>query len=922
MLNISKAQQPTQTNYDYSVTLTSYEWKSGVNQSVFVYKVDQGATKNGLSHFDLIPACSISESDIESVELSSNGSTGWQAISSENIKVGQDPSQTCNSSVNTIKFNQVVTGKVNYYRLTLKGNYFNNGLPATINSVVKYGKFCRAVSIDGPACPSPVQCNLVASVGDDLQVCKGTTSINVTGTVSGGATSGSWTIAAGNGSLSNQTSVETATGSGVYTVSATYTFGQGDDTEVSLTLSTNDPVGVCEAATNNLNIIINALPIVSISSDGKVCAGSDITLTASGATSYKWSNDAITSSITVTGENTSMTYTVTGTDDNGCQATDEEIITVNALPEVSIASDGKVCIGSDITLTASGATSYEWSNEATTESIKVTGENTSMTYSVTGTDGNGCKATDSETITVNALPTVSIASDGKVCIGSDITLTASGATSYKWSNDAITSSITVTGENTSMTYTVTGTDDNGCQATDEEVITVNPLPTVIADDKSVCVDGQVALVANVTGGSWTLISGNGSVTGSTYTAGNAAGTASVTYTYTDNNGCINSDNATVNTYAYPVIGITGTSPICRGTSSTLNASGADSYSWTPGSLSGASVSVSPYVTTTYTVAGTSNGCTTNKTYEVKVQICEYNLALSQGFYGTSTGTKCIGGVTYKAVDLVKMALTNGGTMVLGRGSKTFTVTLADAANLVGIMPGSSTPSALPSGSWTPSSASILTKQKKISNVLLSQTITLWLNINLTGDVLENVLLSSVPGVPTSVKSKVSTVAQLLGLANDVLGGLSTGVSAADVNNALNSVVLTFDNSTAASDACSYNPLVVPTVTSRNASVSAPVEFVAMNSTNPSASALVIKAYPNPYADKIIFNINAKQSGKASLVLYNMVGQKVANVFEGQVQANSTQTIEYTVPSAQRNNLVFVFRNGTATETGKLVSAKK
>ena len=86
-----------------------------------------------------------------------------------------------------------------------------------------------------------------------------------------------------------------------------------------------------------------------------------------------------------------------------------------------------------MTLTASGATSYLWSpGRETTASITV---NAAGTYSVVGTDGNGCKNSASQSVTVNPLPTVAITADGPtaLCQGATVTLTASGATSYLWS---------------------------------------------------------------------------------------------------------------------------------------------------------------------------------------------------------------------------------------------------------------------------------------------------------------------------------------------------------------------------------------------------------------------------------------------------------------------------------------------------------
>jgi hypothetical protein len=81
------------------------------------------------------------------------------------------------------------------------------------------------------------------------------------------------------------------------------------------------------------------------------------------------------------------------------------------------------------------------------------------------------------------------------------------------------------------------------------------------------------------------------------------------------------------------------------------------------------------------------------------------------------------------------------------------------------------------------------------------------------------------------------------------------------------------------------------------------------------------AFPNPYIDQVTFNVTVKNAGKGSLVIYNMLGQKVTNLFEGNMQANSTQTIRYNVPFAQRKNLVYVFRQNDTISTGKLVSGK-
>ncbi|MEI8053644.1 MAG: T9SS type A sorting domain-containing protein, partial [Bacteroidota bacterium] len=102
---------------------------------------------------------------------------------------------------------------------------------------------------------------------------------------------------------------------------------------------------------------------------------------------------------------------------------------------------------------------------------------TSGTNTVTVTDGNGCYASASETLTVNPLPVVAITADGPTtfCEGGSVTLTATGGTSYTWSTGDNTASIEVT---TGGTKTVTVTNINGCYASASQTVTVNPIPTI------------------------------------------------------------------------------------------------------------------------------------------------------------------------------------------------------------------------------------------------------------------------------------------------------------------------------------------------------------------------------------------------------------------------------------------------------------
>jgi len=154
-------------------------------------------------------------------------------------------------------------------------------------------------------------------------------------------------------------------------------------------------------------------------------------------------------------------------------------ITVNALPASPTINAGgptSFCTGGSVDLTASSATSYDWTNNATTQVITVS---TSGNYSVTITDANGCEATSSA-VTVNVSnapePTVQIVGSTELCQGETVTLTASTSDTYTWSNAATTQSIVVS---TAGTYSVTTTNADACDGVGQSsnvVVTVTPQP--------------------------------------------------------------------------------------------------------------------------------------------------------------------------------------------------------------------------------------------------------------------------------------------------------------------------------------------------------------------------------------------------------------------------------------------------------------
>ncbi|MEY4893736.1 MAG: hypothetical protein RL751_546, partial [Bacteroidota bacterium] len=291
----------------------------------------------------------------------------------------------------------------------------------------------------------------------------------------------------------------------------------------------------------NVSCLAPNVSIISSTSTNSICIGESITLSGAGAATYQWDHSVV-DGVAFTPTNTA-TYSVTGTDMNGCTNTTSTVITVNPIPVVVASSSAAVInLGSSVDLTASGANTYAWDNSSTTSVITVSPTSTTS-YQVTGTSLAGCTATGSVTVTVNTCPTVvASASNSTVCAGASTTLTASGASTYAWDNGSTGSTITVN-PTTTTTYIVSGT-ANGCTVDQTVTVTVNALPIVAA-------------------------------------------------------------------VAAPEI-------ICSGSSTTLSVTGAASYLWNDGSTT-SSITVSPTTTSTYTVVGVdANGCEATASVTVTV----------------------------------------------------------------------------------------------------------------------------------------------------------------------------------------------------------------------------------------------------------------------------------------------------------------
>jgi hypothetical protein len=153
-------------------------------------------------------------------------------------------------------------------------------------------------------------------------------------------------------------------------------------------------------------------------------------------------------------------YYLTAT--NGCGSTNSNTVTLTVNnPSITVSGLLSVCAGQSTTLTAAGVVNYSWNTGSNSPSITATpASNTN--YTVTGADAQGCIDTETLTVVLNALPTVSVStSNAIICTGETSTLTATGANTYSWNTTSSGSAIVVN-PTTNTVYTVTGTDANGC----------------------------------------------------------------------------------------------------------------------------------------------------------------------------------------------------------------------------------------------------------------------------------------------------------------------------------------------------------------------------------------------------------------------------------------------------------------------------
>ena len=684
-----------------------------------------------------------------------------------------------------------------------------------------------------------------------------------------------------------------------------------------------------------------------------------ITISGSGGTSpYRYSINAgeyKQSSNVFTGISAGA-YSVTVTDANGCSSTSTDVTVSQPAVLTASASAGTIlCKGGSttITVTGSGGTApYTYSNETGTYSV------TAGKYSYMVTDANGCTATTSET-TVSE-PTALSATTSKtdvLCNGAstgaiDLTVSGgSGTRTYAWSNNATTEDLSglVAG-----TYNVTVTDANGCTATTSDIKVTEPtlITADVTSSNISCAglnDGSI-LVSNASGGNGSYTYKlNSSVTNST---GSFSNLAPGTYTVSviDKNKC---------TYTTSVTILEG--KVCD-PYYTYSQGYFGNKNYSNVTANGGTMTKVDFIKKAINTAGglVKFGNTTNKvtmgSYDPTFDITYTRLLddeiKSLTIYLPSGGTPSSLQTSLNLMD--KRLFNTDGTLKSTNGlvkngkfnNTLFGQTVTMWINIY----------ANPMLGQTTGNAKILEafKDFDLSGLECKSSIVTTYpaagnKIN-TGNELvvtsfpQNVVKYLVAKKYASNGVSGTALKDLVQLGIDALGQPSTAtgmnvtysnvkytVTYAEITAALDAIVTAFHGGMFFKEfrgTTSCNKITPPsTVTSKvqSGSSTASENGVTTATAPPTSPAITnanikAKVYPNPYTDRVNFQVTAKQEGKASLILYNMNGQRVATIFEGEMKAG-TQTFNYNVPASLRHGLIYIFRQNGQAESGKLFGLK-
>jgi hypothetical protein len=339
-------------------------------------------------------------------------------------------------------------------------NSVTNGQQFTPTATATYT--VTATGANGCTNQDQVVVNVLAlpnvNAGNDITVCAGlNATLNATGAVSYSWNNG---ITQAIPFYPNATTTYTVTGTGAN--------GCSNQDQVVVNVSTGPNVTV----TPNQIVCANAAATLSATSTNSM-GGFWTTSNGLGTISPNVSNGTVTYVPTT---NDPVVVNLTYVASNACgNASQSTSVTVLPIPTVNAGPDIASCSGLPVTLTATSNGFISWNNNVSNNVAFV--PSTSATYTVTAVGANNCSNSDQMVLTVLALPDVNAGADQTICSGTTATLNGTGANTYLWNNGVVNS--VAFAPTSTQTYTVTGTALNGCQSSDQVLVTVNATPVAL-----------------------------------------------------------------------------------------------------------------------------------------------------------------------------------------------------------------------------------------------------------------------------------------------------------------------------------------------------------------------------------------------------------------------------------------------------------
>lgn len=414
-------------------------------------------------------------------------------------------------------------------------------------------------------------------------------------------------------------------GPGTYTCQLVSSYNCGSDTTIQIIT------------------ILNTPPVLSITGTSTLCPGKTTTLTVSGASGYKWSTPSggtssgsiIVITPTLPGTNA---YTVIGTSASGCTNTITALVTAYPQPTLTVSGNNFVCASTSTTLTVNGANSYTWSTGANTNTLLLN-PTTNTTYSVSGTNLNGCENSSTVLVSVKPFPSVSI-NNPTSCVNNPVvllvnTIPISGITFTWLAGGSNSPSISVNPTATSV-YSVIA-DLNGCSITKSATVTLTELSVPVTNfhyTTPICHNAEnpspIHAINFNNGGNYFSTEGlsvNAS-SGIIDLANSGPGAYTVNYSLQQIN-CTAANSGTTSFVILkpPALHLNSYILIAPGTNTILSVSGGLSYTWTPdlwlSCVNCSTPLASPHESTQYCVRSEENGCINQVCVQIDVT-CDAN----------------------------------------------------------------------------------------------------------------------------------------------------------------------------------------------------------------------------------------------------------------------------------------------------------